>query len=85
MQGKPMVEGLTQFTKEDRRRFEKMFKDIYLGGGPNDPPIVMRLDRNETKTDRLEAIMSKLTYLVVGACISVLVQGGIKLMSVIHW
>ncbi len=50
-------------------RVEKLYKDVYLGEGKNDPPITLRLDRVETAIESMTKNSDQLRWAIYSAII----------------
>lgn len=54
--------------RTDEPMVQRMFRDMYLGRGKNDPPIVTRLDRLEQILGQLIS----LKWIIIGATIAMI-------------
>lgn len=50
-------------------RVEKLYKDVYLGEGKNDPPITLRLDRVETAIESMTKNSDQMRWAIYSAII----------------
>jgi hypothetical protein len=50
-------------------RVEKLYTDVYLGEGKNDPPITLRLDRVETAIESMTKNSDQLRWAIYSAII----------------